>query len=46
MAYVYVDMEFDDLDDEQLTATLYELVDELESRGFIIRISIHNTNEV
>ena len=38
---VYADVDFDDLDDEQLTSTLYELVDELESRGFIIRISIH-----
>jgi hypothetical protein len=40
----YVDV--DDLDDYQLTSTLYELVDELERRGFIIRITIHTTNEV
>ena len=42
----YVDEDLDDLDDDQLTSTLYELVDELESRGFIIRITIHTTNEV
>jgi hypothetical protein len=41
----YVDVDLDDLDDDQLTSTLYELVDELERRGFIIRITIHTTCE-
>jgi hypothetical protein len=41
----YVDVDLDDLDDDQLTSTLYELVDELERRGFIIRITIHTTSE-